>query len=151
MWKSRSKCQRIRALVNTSHKLLKISLAPRVKKLGPASVAPKLGEYPHLEDFFNFSPLDFLDLDNFHDLANFSPFDFSDFLIYFTPSSFTTNSLISLLPLFLHKNDLLLFFLLKADLLPLFLLGTGSLGNPVVFRIKVSGTIILLKPWTNCW
>ena len=41
-------------------KQLKAVLVSGIKKLSPASVALKLGEFP-----LNFSPFDFSDLDNF--------------------------------------------------------------------------------------
>ena len=124
-----------------NHKQLKVDLASRVRKLGPVFLASKLSKFPHFGSFFDFSPLDFLDLDNFWDLANFWPFDFPDFLACSTPSP--PNQLTSLLLSFLPKAGLLLLFLLEADLLPLFLLEAGSL---VVFNIEVSEAAILLKP-----
>ena len=138
MWHSGLKCQRIGALVNTSYKRLKADLALGVRKLGPDSVTPKVGEFPLFDEIF-------LDLDNFQDLANFWPFDFSDFLAYSTLSP--PNPSTSLLPSFLLEAGLLSSFLLEADLLPSFLLGAGLL---VVFNIEVSKSTILLKPWINC-
>ena len=64
MWHSGSKCQRIGALVKANHKRLKADLALGVKKLGPASVAPKLGEFPLFDEFFP-DLADFRDLDVF--------------------------------------------------------------------------------------
>ena len=52
-------------------KRLKADLALGVRKLSPLSLALKLGKFLILDSFFDFSPLDFLDLDNFLDLANF--------------------------------------------------------------------------------
>ena len=104
----------------------------RVRKLGPASVAPKLGEFPLFDEFF-------LDLADFQDLNVFWPFDFPDFLACSTPSPPNPSTL----PSFLPEAGLLSSFLLEADLLPSFLLGAGSL---VVFNIEVSGAAILLKP-----
>ena len=123
-----------------SHKQLKAILALEVrKKLGSASVTPKLGEFPLFDEFF-------LNLADFWDLNNFLPFDFPDFLAYFTLSPPTPN--LSTLPLlsFFLEAGLLLSFLLKADLLLLFLLETDLLGNLVVFNIEMSRATILLKP-----
>ena len=52
MWHFRSKCRRIGAFVNASRKQLKTDLASGVKKLGPDSIAPKLGEFPLFDEFF---------------------------------------------------------------------------------------------------
>ena len=144
MWHSGSKCQRIGALIKANRKRLKADLALGVRKLDPIFLASKLGEFPLFGDFFDFSPLDFPDLDNFQDLADFWPFNFLNFLACSTSSP--PNSSTSLLPSFLPKTGLLSLFLLKANLLPSFLLGAGLL---VVFNIEVSGTAILLKPWMN--
>ena len=144
MWHSGSKYQRIGASVNASRKRLKASLAPGIRKLGPISLALKLGEFPLFGSFFDFSPLDFPDLDDFRDLADFWPFDFPDFLACSTPSP--PNPSTSPSPSFLPEAGLLSSFLLEADLLPSFLLGAGSL---VVFNIEMSGAAILLKPWMN--
>ena len=46
--------------MNASRKRLKVFLAPGVKKLGPAFIAPKLGEFPFFDKFF-------LDLADFWD------------------------------------------------------------------------------------
>ena len=138
MWHSGSKCQRIGASVNASRKRLKADLASGVRKLGPASVAPKLGEFPLFDEFFP-------NLADFRDLDVFWPFDFPDFLACSTPSP--PNPSTSPSPSFLPEAGLLSSFLLEADLLPSFLLGAGSL---VVFNIEVSGAAILLKPWINC-
>ena len=152
MWQSGSKCQRIGALVKVNCKQLKADLAIGVKKLGPLSLALKLGKFPLFGGFF-----DFPNLENFWDLANF--FDFLDFLTCSTPSSpnLSTSPLplffseAGLLPLFLLETDLLPLFFLEAGLLHLFLLKTGSLGDPVIFNIEVSGATILLKLWMNRW
>ena len=127
--------------MKANRKRLKADLALGVRKFGPVSLASKLGEFPLFGGFFDFSPLDFPDLDNFWDLADFWPFDFLDFLACSTPSP--SNPSISSSPLFLLKAGLLLSFLLEADLLPSFLLEAGLL---VVFNIEVSGVTILLKP-----
>ena len=57
--------------MNASRKRLKADLASGVRKLGPVFLASKLGEFPLFGGFFDFSPLDFPDLDNFRDLADF--------------------------------------------------------------------------------
>ena len=71
MWHFGSKYQRIGALAKANRKRLKADLALGVKKLGPLLIESKLGEFPLFGDFFDFSPLDFPDLNNFRDLANF--------------------------------------------------------------------------------
>ena len=129
------------ALVKANRKQLKANPALGVRKLNRVFLASKLGKFLFFGGYFDFSPLDFLDLDN---LANFWLFDFLDFLAVSTPSSPNPSTLP--LPSFPWKAGLLLSFLLEADLLPLFLLGAGLL---VVFNIKVSGAAILLKPWIN--
>ena len=65
MWHSGSKCQRIGALLKANRKRLKADLASRVKKFGPLFLVLKLGKFPLFGGFFNFSHLDFADLDNF--------------------------------------------------------------------------------------
>ena len=134
MWHSKSKYQKIGALVKVSRKQLKAVLALGVKKLGPVSVASKLGKFPLFDNFFDFSPLDFPDLDNFCTLAEFWPFNFFDFLACSIQSP--PNSPILPLPSFFSE----------AGLLPLFLLGVGSLNDLVVFNIAVNRVAILLKP-----
>ena len=126
--------------MNVNRKRLKADLALGVRKFGLVSLASKLGEFPLFGGFFDFSPLDFPDLDDFRDLADFWPFDFPDFLACSTPP---LNPSTSLLPSFLPEAGLLSLFLLEADLLPSFLLGASLL---VVFNIEVSGAAILLKP-----
>ena len=136
MWHFGSKYQRIGASIKANRKRLKAILALGVRKLGPASVAPKLGEFPLFGKFFP-------DLTNFRDLDVFWPFDFPDFLACSTPP---LNPSTSPSPSFLPEAGLLSSFLLEANLLPLFLLGAGSL---VVFNIEVSEAAILLKPWMD--
>ena len=116
----------------------------RIKKLGPASIASKLGEFLLFDGFFNFPLLDFPDLDNFRNLADFWRFNFPDFLAYFTPlpSNLSTSSLL----LFFLEAGLLLSFLLKADLLLSFLLGAGLSNDLIVLNFEMSEVIILLKP-----
>ena len=123
--------------MNASRKRLKADLASGVRKLGPASVAPKLGEFPLFDEFFP-------DLADFRDLDVFWPFDFPDFLACSTPP---LNPSTSPSPSFLPEAGLLLSFLLEGDLLPFFWLTAGSL---IVFNIEVSGAAILLKSWINC-
>ena len=157
MWHSRSKYQRIGALVKISRKRLKAVLASGVRNFSSTSVASKLVEFPIFDIFFLdlakfrdldvFSLFNFLDLDNFPHLDNFRDLDvFPNFLVCSTPFLLIPNPLTSPLPLFLLEADLLLLFLLEADLLPLFLLGAGSSDNLVVFSIEMSGVAILLKP-----
>ena len=54
--------------MKANRKRLKAALASGVKKLGPASVALKLGKFSVFNGFFDFS---IFDLDDFQDLANF--------------------------------------------------------------------------------
>ena len=122
--------------MKANRKRLKADLASGVRKLGPASVAPKLGEFPLFDEFFP-------DLADFWDLDVFWPFDFPDFLAY---STSPTNPSTSPSPSFLPEAGLLSLFLLEADLLPLFLLGVGSL---IIFNIEMTGVAILLKLWIN--
>ena len=51
--------------MKVSYKQLKVFLAPRVIKLDPAFIVPKLGEFLLYDGFLNFLPLDFPNLDNF--------------------------------------------------------------------------------------
>ena len=150
MWYFGSKYQRIKASIKTSRKQLKAILLSKVRNFGPTSIALKLVKFLIFDDFFSnlaeFQDLDVLLLFDFPDLNNFL-----DFLACFIPFSLTLNLLISPLPLFFPETSLLLLFLLKTDLLPLFLLKAGLLSDPIVFSIKVSKAIILLKPWMNCW
>ena len=50
--------------MKANRKRLKVDLALGVRKLGPISVAPELGEFPLFDKFFP-------DLDKFWDLADF--------------------------------------------------------------------------------
>ena len=130
--------------MKSNRKQLNADIALGVKKLGPVFLASKLDEFLLFGSFFDFSPLDIPDLDNFRALANFWLFYFPDFLACSTP--LLSNPSISLLPSFFPEAGLLLSFLLEADLLPSFLLEAGLL---VVFNIAVNGAAILLKPWIN--
>ena len=77
MWHFKSKCQRIEILVKANNKRLKIVFISGVKNFGPTSIASKLIEFSHFDDFFYdlakfqdlnvFLLFDFLDLDNFPD------------------------------------------------------------------------------------
>ena len=60
--------------MKTNYKWLKADLVLGVKKLGPLFLASKLGKFPLFDSFFDFLPLDFLDLNNFWDLANLMAF-----------------------------------------------------------------------------
>ena len=120
--------------MKANHKRLKADLALGVRKLGPVSVALKLDEFPLFDSFFNFSLLDFPDLDNFWDLADFWDlnvsllFNFPDFLAIFT-LSLSIPSPASLSPTF-SEVDLF--------------------NGAAVFSIEVSGVAILLNAWINC-
>ena len=111
--------------MNARRKQLKASLAPGVKKLGPASIASKLDKFPLFDSFFDFLLLNFPGLDDFRNLAKFWLFDFPDFLASFLLPPLTPNQITS--PL--------LFPTLSPDML----------GNPVIFNIEVSRAVILLK------
>ena len=102
--------------MNDSHKQLKVSLMLGIRKLVLVFVASKLGEFPICNNFFDFSPFDFLDLGNFRDLANFWPFDFPDFLVYSSLSNLSTSQFLLSFP----EASLLSLFLPEANLLPLF-------------------------------
>ena len=124
MWHPGSKYRRLGTLMKANHKQLKADLASGVRKLGSLFLALKLGEFQLFDDFFDFSPLDFPDLDNFQDFDVFWPFDFSDFIpspsTPSLPSPSSTSSEIDLS------------------------------GGVTVFSIEVSGAAILLNPWINC-
>ena len=139
MWHSGWKCWRIGALVKANRKRLKADLALGVKKLGPDSVAPKIGKFPLFDGFFP-------DLADFRDLNVFWLFNFLDFLACSTPSPLNQSNSPS--PSFFLEASLLSSFLLKADFLPLFLLRVSLL---VVFNIEMNRTTILLNPWINRW
>ena len=127
-----------------SRKQLKTVLILRVRNFDLAFVILNLVKFLFFDNFFPdlakfkdldiFSLFDFLNLDNFFDLAYF---------ILFLPIS-NLSTLLS--PSFFSEASLLLSFLLKTDLLPSFLLRVDLLGNSIVFNIKVSGIVILLKP-----
>ena len=51
--------------MKANRKQLKAILASGVKKLDPAFIMLKLGEFPLFDSFFDFSSFNFLDLDNF--------------------------------------------------------------------------------------
>ena len=126
MWHSESKCQRIGALVKANFKWLKADLALGVKKLGPDSVAPKLGEFPLFDEFFP-------DLDNFQDLDVFPVFGSTHFDPSFDPSPSPTSPSSSA----------------ASTLAPSTSLAASTYDNIVVFNIDVSGAAILLKPLIN--
>ena len=106
-------------MVKTNYKRLKADLALEVKKLGPASVALKLGEFPLFDEFFP-------DLADFWDLNVFWPFEFLGFLASSSPLSPTPNLMTSPLPFPISGPDMS--------------------GDLFVFSIEVSGAAILLKP-----
>ena len=105
---------------------------PEIKKLSLAFLVPKLRGFPLFNNFLDLVDFSLFD---FHDLDNFEAFNFSNFLAYFI-----------LLSSFFLEASLLLLFLLETGLLLLFLLGASLLVNLVVFNIKISRAIILLKP-----
>ena len=124
MWHSGLKCQRIGASIKASHKRLKVALALGVKKLGPAFVALKLGEFPLFDSFFDFSPFN---LDDFQDLAIVWPFD----LLIFGSTCFDLS--LDLSPPPISPTSL----------------AASTCDDMVVFSIDVSGVAILLKLFIN--
>ena len=112
--------------MKANHKRLKADLALGIRKLGPISLVPELGEFPLFDEFFPDLD-DFWDLADFCDLDVFWPFDLSDFLAISTPLPSTSSppSLSSI-----SSN---------VDLS----------GSAAVFSIEVSRAAILLKPWMN--
>ena len=140
MWHSGLKCQRIGALVKINRKRLKADLALGVRKLGPDPVALKLGKIPLLGGFFDFSPLDCPDLDNFRDLADFWLSDLPVFCsTRFDPSLDSSPPP----PLTLPTSSA------ASTLAPSTLLAVSTCDDMVVFSIDVSGAAILLKPLIN--
>ena len=139
MWYFVSKCQKIGALVKVNRKRLKADLALRVRMLDPSSLVSKLGEFLLFDNFFDFSPLDFPNLNNFWDLADFW---LSDLLVF---GSIHFDLLLNLLP---PPTSLIL--LAASTLMPSTLLAASTCDNMVVFSINVNGATILLNPWMNC-
>ena len=109
--------------MNASRKQLKVTLALRVRKLGPFFLVTKLGEFIIFDNFF-------LGLVNFWDLDKFWPFNFPDFLA------------ISIQLLSLTLN-------LTISPLPFFTLDPYILDDLVFFSIKINEVVILLKPYIN--
>ena len=138
MWYSKSKCQKIKALVKASHKWFKIILVLGVKNFDLAFIVLKLVEFSFFNNFF-------FDLAKFQNLDVFLLFNFSDFLAFSIPFLPILNLLTSLLLSFFLKAYLLSLFLLKADLLPSILPRASLLDNSVIFSIVVNGATILLK------
>ena len=112
--------------MKASRKRLKAALASGVKKLGPAFLASKLGEFLIFDNFLDlakFLPFEFPNLDNFR------PFDnFCDFLASFSPPS-TPNPTTSPSPFSSSGPDMS--------------------GDPVVLSIEVNRAAVLLNPWMN--
>ena len=135
--------------MKASRKRLKADLALGFRKLGPLSLASKLGEFPLFDEFFlglaDFQDLNVFSLFEFPDLDDF--FDFFDFLACSTLLQLNPST--SSLPLFLLRASLMLSFLQEAGLLLSFLLEASLLGDQVIFNIEVSRAAILLKPWIN--
>ena len=98
----------------------------------------KLGKFPLFDGFFNFSPLDFLDLDNFQDLADFWLSDLSIFgFTCFDPS---LNPLPPPISLTLST---------ASTLTPSTSLAASTYDEIVMFSIDVSSAAILLKLLMN--
>ena len=75
MWHFRSKCQRIRAFIKTSHKQLKIVLALEVRNFGLAFIMPKLGKFPFFHNFFpNLAKAKDLDVFSLFNIPNLDVF-----------------------------------------------------------------------------
>ena len=110
--------------MKANRKRLKATLALGIKKLRPAFLASKLGDFPLFDGFLDLA--DFL-LFEFPDLHNFGPFDnFSDFLASSLSTPPTPN--------------------LTTSPLPFPTLGPVTSDDQGVFSIEVNGTAILLKP-----
>ena len=136
MWHSGSKCQKIGALVKASRKRLNVSLAPGVRKLGPAFLASKLGEFPLFDSFL--------------DLADFLPSklpDLDDFWLSDLPVFGSTCFDPSLNPL--PSPPTLPNSLAASTLAPSTPLAARTYDDMVVFSIDMSGAAILLKPLMN--
>ena len=118
-----------------NQKRLKADLALGVRKFGLLSLMSKLDEFPIFDNFFNFSPLNFLDLDNFWDLDVFWPSDLPVFgFTRFDPS---------LNPSLLLPTSPILS--VASTLAPSTLFAANTYDDIVVFSIDVSGMAILLK------
>ena len=105
-------------------KQLKAALALGVRKLGPAFLLSKLGEFLLFDGFLDlahFLPFEFPNLDDFRPFYNFP-----DFLVSSSPPPPSPN--LTTLPLLFSTS------------------GFDMSGNPVVFNIEVSKAAILLKP-----
>ena len=122
--------------MKVNRKRLKADLASRVRKLGPASLASKLGEFPLFDGFLDladFLSSEFLDLDNFW---------LSDHLV-FGSTRFDPSLDPSLPPSILPIS------LAASTLAPSTLLAESTCDDMVVFSIDVSGASILPKPLMN--
>ena len=117
---SKSKYQKIKALIKANCKQLKATLVLGVKKLRPAFLASKFGEFPFFNGFLdlaNFLPFAFLNLDNFRPFNNFPHFS------------------INLSPLLMPPISLGVSILSA----------TSTYNNTVIFSIDISCAAILLK------
>ena len=106
--------------MKASCKRLKATLALAVRKLEPAFVTSKLGEFPLFDGFLDladFLPFDFLDLDNFPVFDNFPHFSIDSPPHSTAPTSLAISTS----------------------------LAASTCDNTVVFNIDVSGAAILLK------
>ena len=111
--------------MKANRKRLKTDLASGVKKFGPGSVVPKLGEFPLFDIFL--------------DLANFLPFEFLDL------ANFSSFGSIRFDPLFDPSPPPMLPLLLAASMLaPSTSLAISTFDEMVIFSIDVSSAAILL-------
>ena len=106
--------------------------------LGPLFLVSKLGKFSLFDGFFDFSPLDFPDLDDFEDLANFW---LSNLLVF--------DSIRFDLSLNLSPPPTSPILLAASTLAPSTLLGVSTCDDMVVFSIDISGAAILLNLWMN--
>ena len=122
--------------MKANRKRLKADLASGVRKLGPASLASKLGEFPLFDGFLDladFLPSEFPDLDNFW-LSDLLVFGSTRFDLSLNPSP---------------PPPTLPTLLAASTLAPSTLFAASTCDDMVVFSIDVSGAAILLKLLIN--
>ena len=131
--------------MKVNYKRLKADLVSGVRKLGPLFLALKLDKFLLFDSFFDFSPLDFPDLDDFWDLADFWDLDifWPSNLLVFGSTRFDLSLNPLLLPPTLSTSSA------ASILTPSTSLAASTCDDIVVFSIDVSGATILLKPLMN--